>query len=267
MDFKKGDYVTRFSYNSDVIFKIEKIEDGKAILRGSRLRLLADAPLDDLKKYDTSQKEIKKDLQLESLRCLKRRRRNLILNKTRCNNSNGAENKFRKQVGEVLHIDGDRDYLQLSLQNYENLLIPARGFFVPEKVQPVKIRSFLESFNPDILVITGHDGVTGNDFNTADYFIKTVKIARDYVPDLDQLIIFAGACYSPYKKLIQEGANFASSPRNQLLHFLDPVLVVEKVAYTSIRKVVSVKDILKTLITEKGVGGIETRGKMRRCYP
>ncbi len=42
---RQGDFVTRKSYGGDVMFKIERIEQLKAILRGVDYRLLADAPL------------------------------------------------------------------------------------------------------------------------------------------------------------------------------------------------------------------------------
>ncbi|MDQ0902867.1 hypothetical protein QFZ80_006695 [Paenibacillus sp. V4I7] len=45
---RQGDFVTRKSYGGDVMFKIERIEQLKAILRGVDYRLLADAPLVDL---------------------------------------------------------------------------------------------------------------------------------------------------------------------------------------------------------------------------
>ena len=268
MKFKEGDFVTRRSYDSDIIFKIEKIYSQKAILRGCRLRLLVEVPLNDLLKMDSQPEEMEKTLFREANQYLKRRQRNIILNNFRGNNNNPGSKIIRKKPGSVLHIDGDKNYLKMSLQNYSNLQIPAVGFHVPEKEQPAIIRQYLESYHPDILVITGHDGlIDKGKHNVSEHFIRTVKNSRKVNSSLDELIIFAGACFSPCKKLLEEGANFASSPQNQLLHFLDPVLIVDKIAYTSIKEVVSIEDILKITITEEGVGGLETRGKMRLCYP
>lgn len=268
MGFQVGDYVTRSSYNSDIIFKIEKIEGKRAILRGFKLRLLADAPLSDLKHYkNEGNKQLKKELLLESYEFLKRQQRNLILNKLKFNRSN-QETIYREKPGRVLHIDGDKDYLEMSLQNYKNLQIEARGYHISEEAQPGKILEYLSRYKPDILVITGHDGVLeGKEYRTSKYFIKSVKIAREYQSNPDELVIFAGACQSSYQKLVDNGANFASSPQGGLIHFLDPVLIVEKVAYTSVREIIPVKEIIKCTISENGIGGIETRGKLRLCYP
>lgn len=64
------------------------------------------------------------------------------------------------------------------------------------------------------------------------------------------------------------GANFASSPNRILIHCLDPVFLSEKIAYTNIEKVVSVKEVIKDTITGiDGIGGLQTRGKYREGYP
>jgi len=267
--FEIGDYVTRRSYNSDIIFKIEKLHEDKVILRGYKLRLMADASPDDLVKVNKNDtNSLRRNLLHESYEYLQRQKRNLIINGNMIRNKE-MDNCYRKKPGRVLHIDGDRDYLKISLQNYENLQIQAKGYYMREKNIASKIKDYLQVFKPDILVITGHDGYVENSkYHTSDYFIEAVKKARYYENNLDDLIIFAGACQSYYKKLINSGANFASSPEGKLIHFLDPVMVVEKIANTSIKEVISVKDIIKTTITGKGgIGGIETRGKLRLCYP
>ena len=268
MEFQVGDYVTRKSYNSDIIFKIVKITSDRVILRSYKLRLMADAPIDDLLPYDLKSNKLKKKLQRESLNHLKRYQRNLILN-SRSNTTNSFSKKeIRELTGKILHIDGDKDYLKLSLQNYHNLQLKVQGHFVPENCQPDKVLAYLKSFKPDILILTGHDGLENDgSHHTSNFFVEAVKMARKFNNDYDELIIFAGACQSNYFKLIEQGANFASSPDNKLLHFLDPVLIAEKIAYTSITEIISAKDLLKTTISENSVGGIETRGTMRLCFP
>ena len=73
---------------------------------------------------------------------------------------------------------------------------------------------------------------------------------------------------SNFEKIIEAGANFASSPNRMLIHALDPVFIVESIAYTPIDRTVSLKDIIKHTVTgTDGVGGIETRGQLRRGYP
>ncbi|PWX28429.1 sporulation peptidase YabG, partial [Clostridium perfringens] len=77
-----------------------------------------------------------------------------------------------------------------------------------------------------------------------------------------------GACQSCYESILEAGANFASSPNRVLIHCLDPVLVCERVAYTRIDEIVSIKDVIENTITGiKGVGGLQTRGKYREGYP
>ncbi|MFW6287223.1 MAG: sporulation peptidase YabG [bacterium] len=269
MKFKIGDFVTRKSHNSDVVFRIEKIDNKTASLRSFKLRLMADAPLDDLIKIkDKDQKTIKKELLMESFECLQRQQKHHVLN-SKLVRANTRENSYREYQVRVLHLDGDKDYLELSISNYKNLNIDVVGFYIPEKGQPEKIPELLNKIRPDILVITGHDGELNNQsFHTSDFFIRAVEIARTIESDLDKLIIFAGACQSDYQRLIKSGANFASSPENKLIHFLDPILVVEKIVFTSVREVLSVKDIINNTITGSGgIGGVETRGKMRLQYP
>ncbi|HAZ37460.1 MAG TPA: sporulation peptidase YabG, partial [Clostridiaceae bacterium] len=99
-------------------------------------------------------------------------------------------------------------------------------------------------------------------------FIEAVKKAREYEKSYDDLIIFAGACQSFYEALIDSGANYASSPGRVLIHAMDPVLVCEKVAFSSIGKLVSPQEIMENTITgSKGIGGLETRGKYRELSP
>lgn len=48
MDIKIGSYVTRKSYNHDIIFKVLNIKDNICYLKGQNIRLYADSPIDDL---------------------------------------------------------------------------------------------------------------------------------------------------------------------------------------------------------------------------
>jgi len=57
--FEVGDIVGRKSHGSDILFRIAEIEDSleeeKVLLRGLDVRLLADAPIDDLEKKTSSE--------------------------------------------------------------------------------------------------------------------------------------------------------------------------------------------------------------------
>ena len=45
MQFQIGEYVTRKSYQHDVLFQIVDLKQGNATLQGIQLRLIADAPV------------------------------------------------------------------------------------------------------------------------------------------------------------------------------------------------------------------------------
>ena len=46
------DYVSRNSYNNDIVFKIVSIKDSKVILKGKDVRLIADSEVSDLRKVE-----------------------------------------------------------------------------------------------------------------------------------------------------------------------------------------------------------------------
>ena len=107
-----------------------------------------------------------------------------------------------------------------------------------------------------------------NNYRNSYNFLKAVKEARKWQPDLDTLVIFAGACQSNYEALMKAGANYASSPGRIMIHALDPVFIVEKIACSRIDVVVPIEEILDQTITGvKGIGGFETRGKFRWAMP
>ncbi|QSQ08535.1 Sporulation-specific protease YabG [Koleobacter methoxysyntrophicus] len=279
-----GDIVSRKSYNCDIFFKIVDIiqegEQTKAVLKGLELRILADAPLDDLKKVSQQElREYKKDFIKKSNECLIRimYRRKLEMEKRghqkeEKNNNNG----FFDKPGRVLHIDGDEEYLEVCLSTYKRLGMDVIGEHIPEKLQPKRVYMFLVEYSPDILVLTGHDGMLNRSKNFTEiscyrnsrYFVEAVKRARKYEPSLDELVIFAGACQSYYEELLRAGANFASSPHRVLIHCLDPVFITEKIAFSPIDNFVSIQDVIGSTITGiKGIGGFNTRGKLREGLP
>ena len=97
---------------------------------------------------------------------------------------------------------------------YRNLGIEAVGVHVKEKDQPLKVYELLMKHKPDILVLTGHDGVIKDEngysridnYRNSKYFIDAVKEARRYDSNFDGLVIFAGACQSMHYKIIYAGA-------------------------------------------------------------
>lgn len=255
--FNVGDLVTRNSYNNDTIFKIIDINNNIATLKGINIRLFADSDLSDLRKVDTKEKIKDDDIFLD--------RFDIKLDR----------NEYFYLPGKVLHIDGDEDYLERCMDFYKQVHVKAIGFKAREEDISNHIKKLLDEYNPDILVITGHDAYykkLGNESNNDNYkntsnFIKGVKEARKYY-DHNRLIIIAGACQSNYEELIKAGANFASSPKRINIHALDPAIIASSVALSDKSKPIDLINILeKTKYGSKGIGGIITNGTMYVGYP
>ncbi|MBO3374655.1 sporulation peptidase YabG [Clostridium perfringens] len=288
---KVGDLVVRKSYSKDITFKIIDIKENEEgityILKGLHIRIIADSNGEDLEKVEddfAGDKDKSFDSKMNDI--IKK----VILSREQKNNqlmTRGSEEDNLKRTekekglvfgrpGRILHIDGDPSYMETCLKAYKQLNLNAVGIAVSEREQPLKILSLVKEYNPDIVVLTGHDGVLKdskgmldlNNYRNSKYFIESVKILRNYNSSYDELVIFAGACQSCYESILEAGANFASSPNRVLIHCLDPVLVCERVAYTRIDEIVSIKDVIENTITGiKGVGGLQTRGKYREGYP
>jgi spore coat assembly protein len=286
-----GDIVARMSYGQDILFRVTHFQTTskgeQAILRGLDVRLIADAPVTDLVRQNPSdisrnrQNYIKKNSDV--MRRIFERR---VQDHSRAFMRGGIDPRQKKQQeeqrdffevpGTVLHLDGDKDYLDICKTTYNQLSIKANCMLVPEDKQPEMVIRYIKEFSPDILVLTGHDGLLKDkkdfkdvkNYRSSRFFADSVRKAREIIPGRDDLIIVAGACQSHYEALISAGANFASSPKRIMIHAFDPVFLAEKLAYTSIYDVLSIWDVLQNTITgTDGVGGIETRGCLRLGYP
>lgn len=280
-DIKKGDIVVRKSYGKDIIFRVinilNKPEEKIAVLNGVIERIEADSKIADLELVDKQKvKDIlrKMDSKIEN-RIEKSKQQwedrnyriGVVTNQTRA--------KEKIITGEILHLDGDRKYSEKSYRYYRKLGLNAIVKYIPEYRQPRVVYQLLESYNPDILVITGHDGMIKrgmryNDiynYRNSRYFIETVKEARKYDKQKGKkLVIFAGACQSYFEAIISAGANFASSPARILIYFLDPLVVAEKIALTEKYKYITIDDIAYELRDGRdGIGGIGANGKMTKC--
>ena len=272
---KKGDIVARKSYGKDIIFSVKRIiktaNGDIAILCGLVKRIEADSKVEDLEIIDKNivkqrLEKVDEEINKRADEKAKRYKIGIISN----------ENKELKQkiiTGEILHLDGDRRYSQKSYYYYKKLGLNAIVKNIPEYKQPKEIYKLLKIYNPDILIITGHDGMIkrGTNYNdlynyrNSKYFIDTVKEARRYDKENNKkTVIFAGACQSYFEAIMLAGANFASSPARILIDFLDPLVVAEKVATTEEYKYITIDDIVKELRDgKKGVGGIGSNGKKR----
>lgn len=275
---KKGDIVGRKSYNKDIIFTVKNIIKTKrnniAILKGITKRIEVDSNIDDLEIIE--KKDIKKNFAELDNELQKRIEK---INREDDNYRIGIftkDNRAQEKIitGKILHLDGDRKYSEKSCRYYRKIGLNAVVRNIPEYKQPKVVYNLLEIYNPDILVITGHDGMikrgTGYDdiynYRNSRHFINTVKEARRYDKDYGRnLVIFAGACQSYFEAIISAGANFASSPARILIDFLDPLIVAEKVAFTEKYKYITIDDIARELRDgKKGISGIGANGKMKR---
>ena len=271
---KKGDIVARKSYEQDIIFYVKRIiktsDKEIAILCGLSRRIEADSDVNDLEKING--KRIKNILKAENKQIKER------IYKYNKEYQVGIIELKEKRLGQkivtgkILHLDGDRRYSQKSKNYYKKLGLNAIVKNIPEYRQPRLVYQLLKTYNPDILIITGHDGMIkrGTNYNdiynyrNSKYFINTVKEARRYDnQNKKDTVIFAGACQSYFEAIILAGANFASSPSRILIDFIDPLIVAEKVATTEKYRYINIDDIARELRDgKKGVGGIGSNGRM-----
>ena len=265
-EIKKGDIVSRNSYGNDIIFSVKriiKLKDKReiAILKGIDVRVEADAPIEDLQKVS---KEIFD-------RCEKRLNQRIREKEKIEKNYKDVRAKEVVMNGKILHLDGDKRYSEKSQMYYNKMGLKAVVKNIPENKQPRVVYRLLQVYNPDILVITGHDGMIKNgaryrdifNYKNSRHFIETVKEARKYDETHGKnLVIFAGACQSYFEALMEAGANFASSPARILIDFLDPLVVAKSIATADKNKYITIDDFVTELRDgKKGVNGLGARGK------
>ena len=237
-DLKVGDYVTRNSYDNDILFIIVAIEDDVAYLKGIDVRLYADSNLDDL--------------ELASVKGDSNSDRDDVKNIKNMFNLDRSE--YFYLPGKILHIDGDKDYLERCIDFYKDMHLEAYGVNLSEDNFERDITSCLEEYKPDILVITGHDSFKKNknknklsSYQNSNNFVKATIKAREFERNQDKLIIISGACQSFYEDLIKAASAVALSPKNKEIDLLS---LLSKTHYGS-----------------DGMGGIITNGVMYVGYP
>lgn len=236
-NLRVGDLVARKSYDYDILFKVVDIverpgRESVILLKGVNLRILADSPETDLYRIPLNRIEEFNDGFMKKIdktikRILKERSQKYAnqYNFTRSMPDHMIGGIPFGKPGKVMHLDGDGEYLDVCLKTYKQLEIEAVGKQIAEAEQPKVIGDLLREHAPDILVVTGHDALLkgykdfGNvqNYRSSKYFIDTVKEARKYEPNMDDLVIFAGACQSHYEAILASGANFASSPHRILV--------------------------------------------------
>lgn len=203
---KKGTIVGRKSYGKDVLFIVKNIISTKngniAILRGIVERIEADSDIEDLEmipkenvKTYLKNKEEELNKKIEKAR-IEQENKNykigILMRNTR--------SKEKIVTGKILHLDGDKKYSEKSFHYYKKLGLNAIVKNIPEYKQPKVVYQLLRIYQPDILVVTGHDAILKRGMNYYDiynyrnskYFIETVKEARRYDKENEkQLVIFA----------------------------------------------------------------------------
>lgn len=251
-----GDYVTRESYNNDTIFKIIEINKDLVNLKGVDIRLYADSLINDLNKceYKLTDDELFNKVSVKE-------------NLDRC--------EYFYLPAKILHIDGDKDYLNRCMEFYKKANLYAVGEHLNEYEVHLNIQKLLKKYNPDILIITGHDFINKqkdkydiNNYKNSKNFVKSVYKAREYEKSHEKLVIIAGACQSDYEALIRAGANFASSPKRINIHALDPAIIATSLALTEKGQEIDLIDLLsKTKYGKDGIGGLKSTGMMYVGYP
>jgi len=260
VEFEIGDLVTRNSYDNDVIFIITDKVDNVYLLKGANIRLCADALEEDLKKFESDEEDRDETEFIERIKP----------------DVDIKQDEFFYLPGKVLHIDGDTDYLNRCLDYYKEANIMAMGINEIEENIHLHIKDWLAEYNPNIVIITGHDAYYKkkgeiNDisaYKNSHNFVKAIKEARKYENSHDRLIIIAGACQSDFEELIRAGANFASSPKRVNIHALDPAIIATKMSLSDVNHDIDLINILEdTKYGKKGIGGIKTKGTMYVGYP
>lgn len=158
MNIRKGDIVARKSYGKDIYFFVDRLikinmNTSLAILKGLNIRIIADSLIDDLEKVSKK----------EAINYIKSTKMN-IENKTNIN-----EKQTRKKIytGKILHLDGDRKYSEKSAKYYNKMGLNAMVKNIAENKQARVVVPLLRKYNPDILIITGHDAMLrhGTNYN------------------------------------------------------------------------------------------------------
>lgn len=160
---KKGDVVARKSHGKDILFVVKnliKVKNEKiALLKGVIDRIEADSQIEDLeivdkkivnKRIETLHQKMKeKIIQTKEIRSNQGYRIGIV--------TPNIKNKEKIITGKILHLDGDKKYSQKSYYYYKKLGLNAIVKNIPEYRQPRVVFQLLKTYQPDILVVTGHD--------------------------------------------------------------------------------------------------------------
>ena len=253
MNFKIKDYVQL--KNEPDIYIIEEVISDEVLLKGLTYRNMISTKVDNLVLANINDVNQILDNQ------------NKVINKFKT--SSLQRNPNHLIYGTILHIDGDKEYLDSCMSLYKEMNIFANGIYIKEEDVKNKIEKLILELTPDIVVITGHDLYNGKglkdieNYKNTKHFKDALRIIRKHF-NQESMSVIIGACASHFEALIASGANFSSSPKRINIHTYDPAIIAIKVATTSINKIVDFEQILKFIENKKDAfGGIETKGKMK----
>lgn len=162
--FKKGDIVGRISYNKDVLFEIKNIIKTSnnrqiMILKGITERIEADSPEEDLEIMDKRLvedriKRLEDKMSNRIQQCLENPKYCICNAKKIFNWKEEKRSSKTIYTGKILHLDGDKRYTEKSMKYYKSLGLDAVVKNIPENKQALVIRSLLDRYQPDVLVLT-----------------------------------------------------------------------------------------------------------------
>lgn len=270
MSFQISDIVLLKDDDKNDLWEIVDIYNGYVNLKGKTNRNIIVTKEDSIEKPEEDL--IRKKL-LERSECTSSICRNLKRDHDDTKDDSQEPTKVRiyEIPGSILHLDTDPDYLQECIKLYKENNIICNGYTMhPSKMQ-TEVIGLLQKHNPDILVITGHDGYDDSknpnlieSYVFSKYYAQTVMKAREFEQDMDSLVIFAGACQSFFQALILAGANFASSPKRVNIGLFDPAIIACNIALTPILTSVDIqRSIIETTASYDGIGGIQCEGRLK----
>ncbi len=245
------EYVVLKQEKFPIIYRIVKEEHHQVVLYGKNYRTIRIVSKEDIRK--ASMEEIEQEEKRNE-----QYYKNIIHRK---------ERKEKSLLGTILHLDGDQEYLDRSMELYKEVGIHAYGVCVHEEKMAEEVSKILTQIIPDTIVITGHDSYNGKgksdlaNYTNTQNFIRAILSIRKKGYDAR---IVAGACQSHFEALIANGASFASSPKRINVHTFDPAVIAIQISITSFTERVDMNKILRFIDGGRDAyGGVETLGKMK----
>ena len=239
--------------NKKILYKVVNEDNNKCLLSGLNHRVMVEVE----RKY------------------IEKATEHIINSENIQNESYYAMHNERSQIkkcllGTVLHIDMDEDYLKKCVDLYRSVGVYVYPVLCKAKEMSEVIADKKINFNPDVIVLTGHDYFYGKDksdvenYMNSKHFVKAVLCARRKYPNS---VIIAGACQSLFEALMASGANFASSPKRKNIHVYDPAILAITACITSHKQIINFNKAGKHIEDFNLVfGGVETYGKMKILY-